>query len=1211
MLKGKVNFFLFLVLVISLAGGMVFGYLSTKPVNQKHLVDQVSSSLALLLIELDAVADRWQQVWSASGISEIQSYHEVDFFVIDGSEIVQWSGNQYLPGVRLALDEFSIRHIKTGAGDFLIRKWKFDNRRALAAIIPLHVHYKIQNEYLEPQWNKRLFNRYEVQVLELSVPQGEEVTANGIPVFRIQSSPVQTSTTDYGIGAVLFVSLFIVCFFVLFFRLTSRFIKQHPGLAFLMLAALLVGFRVLMIVFRFPVEFTHTVVFDPKYFASSDLNPSLGDLVLNSVALALLCLHLFRNYYRFRGLRTVLRPGVIKWLVSVFSVLAILFGVLFPFVVIQTIYNNSAITLNISESVYFDPLRILAFVSIVISWLSSFLFIHVFIRLLTSNKTIQLMAASLVAGGLLFVLINTLTGQLFWSSLITGMGYLVVVILFNLHKSLQRFRYVSFIYFFLAVVAFSLNSLEGLQHFSTARRIQDQNRFAHTFLIDRDDFGEFLLGEVCEKIGNDLFIQNRISGPFSSKDAVRQKVRQIFIPGYFNKYTIEIHLFGLQGDALDDGPALNVDSWIASNRQNWIRTAYDGVYFVNQPDRESARKYFVIIPVKRNELHAGTIVLELSLKRVIPENVYPELLVDNRFQQAYHSQDFSYGVFADHEIRLRSGNFNYRTHADMLNDDRLYNRGVKRDGYLHLGIADAGNSRTIVVSSPAPTATFVLADFSFLLIIGLGAIMIHLLVIGAVDFFHHERLMMSTRIQLILNLSFFIPLIAVSVITLGLTAKSNQAHLNAEYLVKARNFANEFSILSGEQGDPGYAQWFSQLASVSNLDANLFSANGRLLFASQPLIFENQLLSPYINPRAFRRVRNGDMVFIADEQVGKLHYYVAYAALYAPDDGSLRGIAAFPFFQSAYLLEKMQITVLANILSIFTAIFIVLLVISYWVSKWLTFPLQMITQKLGRISLTHSNKPLEWHSEDEIGLMVKEYNQMLSTLSESKKELERTQRERAWREIAQQVAHEIKNPLTPIKLTLQKLERLSENDPQQFKKFQKAVASILTQVDTLDGVASSFSAFAKMPEPVMRETELIGLLKSVITLHKQSAVIHFEAEADRVFIEADEQLLGRIFSNILLNSTQASHHERAVVIRVRVVLKDKNVRITFSDNGTGIDETLQDKIFLPHFSTKKSGSGLGLAIAKQGVEQMGGSIYFESTTGYGTNFYIELPRQVT
>jgi nitrogen fixation/metabolism regulation signal transduction histidine kinase len=344
-----------------------------------------------------------------------------------------------------------------------------------------------------------------------------------------------------------------------------------------------------------------------------------------------------------------------------------------------------------------------------------------------------------------------------------------------------------------------------------------------------------------------------------------------------------------------------------------------------------------------------------------------------------------------------------------------------------------------------------------------------------------------------------------------------------------------------------------------------------------------------------------------DEQVGSLRYFVAYSALNSPLDGSLIGVIGIPFYQSAYLLERMQITVLANILSIFTAIFVVLIIISYWVSRWLTFPLRMITQKIGRISLTQSNQPMEWSSDDEIGIMVREYNQMLASLSDSKQELERNQRERAWREIAQQVAHEIKNPLTPMKLMLQQAERIQESDPKMAEKIKRTIASLLSQVDTLDGIASSFSTFAKMPEPVMRKVELIELVRSVIQLHAATISVSFKTEVQSAWIQADQQLLQRILSNILLNSLQAKQDSVDLQVAVAVTRKENRIVLSVTDNGTGIDAQLQDKIFLPHFSTKKSGSGLGLAIAKQGIEQMGGSIYFESSHGSGTVFYIELP----
>jgi len=1091
----------------------------------------------------------------------------------------------------------------------LLFKWGFDQHNFLVAVVPLSIHYKIQNEYLEPWWNRDVFGRHEVSIFDANAAQGNPVQFGEAIAFKCIIPSAQFPAATDAFFTVFFYAIVILLFFVLLYRFFNSLHVAYTGISFFLLLGSFVLVRFLMIEFQFPARFISNDIFDPKYFASSELNPSLGDLVLNLVALAALCLFLFRNFYRFGKLRTTLNTSLTRWFISIFSSLAILFGALFPFVVIQTIYNNSAITLNISESIYFDILRILAFLSVVLSWISSFLFMHVFIRLLMSDSKARAFMAMLLGVGF-FILINELTGQLYSYSLLTGLVYILLVSGFRLYRSLQYFRYLTFTYFFAAVVFFAGNGLFAVNHFSTNERIVNQLKFANSFLIDKDDFGEFLLAEATEKIAGDFFIQSRLSGPFTNREAVRQKVRQVFIPGYFNKYTIDIHLYGATGDPLDELDSKNFSSWIADFDDDASRTPYEGIYFFNRPDDESTRKYLAVIPVKRGVSSAGYIVLELLLKRVIPDNVYPGLLVDNRFRQAFGSQTFSNAVWSNNEIQYWSGDFNYSTlNKSLLDDSRLYKKGVELDGYLHTASRDA-SGKTVLVSSPAPSLTFKLADFSFLIIMGLSAILVFLLLIGIIDLLRVDRLMLSARIQLILNLAFFIPLIAVSVITLGLTARSNLDQLYADYLAKSRNFTNQLSNIFTEEdageGLPGDLN-FSQLSKLANLDANLFTPYGKLQFTSQPMIFENQLLSPYINPIALDRIKRGDRFFIADERVGKLNYFVAYSALLAPGDGSLIGILGIPFFQSESLLEKMQITVLANILSIFTAIFIVLVIISYWVAKWLTFPLRMITQKLGRISLTQSNQPLEWQSDDEIGLMVREYNQMLSTLSDSKHQLERVQREKAWREIAQQVAHEIKNPLTPMKLMLQQTERLPDTDPKTLEKIRKAITSILDQVDTLDGIASSFSTFAKMPEPVMRPVELVGLLKRVVHLHDQAASVEFKSELQEVEVQTDEQLISRIFSNIILNGLQAAKEDQSVKVKVNLKRSGHTIQLSFADNGTGVQETLKDKIFLPHFSTKQSGSGLGLAIARQGIEQMGGKIYFESTWGKGTVFYIELP----
>ncbi len=244
-------------------------------------------------------------------------------------------------------------------------------------------------------------------------------------------------------------------------------------------------------------------------------------------------------------------------------------------------------------------------------------------------------------------------------------------------------------------------------------------------------------------------------------------------------------------------------------------------------------------------------------------------------------------------------------------------------------------------------------------------------------------------------------------------------------------------------------------------------------------------------------------------------------------------------------------------------------------------------------------------------MMVKEYNQMLYKLSESKAELEQTQRERAWREMAQQVDHEIKNPLTPMKLTLQQLERSLNNDADSKEKTLKALDSLLTQVEILNDIASSFSTFARMPEPDIKRIELIGLLKRAIDLHHHTGDIQFRYKGKEMFVMGDDQLLGRIFSNIILNAFQAARPGVAMLVEISVEAENDFCRITFRDNGKGIDEKVAERVFIPHFSTKRSGSGLGLAIAKQGIEHMRGKIWFESEAGEGTTFYIELPSNTT
>ena len=243
--------------------------------------------------------------------------------------------------------------------------------------------------------------------------------------------------------------------------------------------------------------------------------------------------------------------------------------------------------------------------------------------------------------------------------------------------------------------------------------------------------------------------------------------------------------------------------------------------------------------------------------------------------------------------------------------------------------------------------------------------------------------------------------------------------------------------------------------------------------------------------------------------------------------------------------------------------------------------------------------------------MIEEYNKMILALEDNAYKLARSERESAWREMAKQVAHEIKNPLTPLKLGVQLLEKSwKENDPNFSKKFEKFSKSFIEQIESLSNIASEFSNFAKMPDTTFTDVNLTEVIEQSIKVFSKlnDLEIDFTNRAGKeVIVKGDLDHLLRIFNNLLKNAVEAIPDY--VEGRIEITLEERRgtVHIAVGDNGKGIPETLRERIFHPNFTTKSSGTGLGLAFVKQAVENMMGSVSFKTTDNEGTSFYIDLP----
>jgi nitrogen fixation/metabolism regulation signal transduction histidine kinase len=358
-----------------------------------------------------------------------------------------------------------------------------------------------------------------------------------------------------------------------------------------------------------------------------------------------------------------------------------------------------------------------------------------------------------------------------------------------------------------------------------------------------------------------------------------------------------------------------------------------------------------------------------------------------------------------------------------------------------------------------------------------------------------------------------------------------------------------------------------------------------------------------------RIVLNGERQVVTSEQIGTLHYSNAYAAVLSPQTGRVSAVVSLPFFESVSYLQRSQILILSNILQVFVVVFLIFTLLSFLAADNLAFPIRFITKKLRQTTFAGENKPLEWSARDEIGMLVNEYNRMVRNLEDSKRALARSEKESAWREMAKQVAHEIKNPLTPMKLTLQQMEQNLRSGELDSEKSKKSVDVLLRQVEILNAIASSFSMFARMPAPAPQRLDLAKLLSETTNLFvtSENADVSFVAPSEPCWVSVDPASFGRAVSNILINATQARAEGRKLALSVTVTRTATNVVVAIGDNGIGIPIDLQEHIFQPQFTTKEAGSGLGLIMARQIVLQASGRIWFESIPGQGTTFFIELP----
>jgi len=400
-----------------------------------------------------------------------------------------------------------------------------------------------------------------------------------------------------------------------------------------------------------------------------------------------------------------------------------------------------------------------------------------------------------------------------------------------------------------------------------------------------------------------------------------------------------------------------------------------------------------------------------------------------------------------------------------------------------------------------------------------------------------------------------------------------------------------------------------QIADVQNVNFNIYDLEGELIKSSRPR-FEEDSISNCLDVEVLNKLEaSANKRYVEENSLAGDKYQASYTYI---NDNKFKpiGILNLPYYEDPTFNDMELKEFLTRLGGVYLIMLLIAIGLAYFISKYITRSLDAVTEMLGQTDLTKRNKKIFIEdSSSEIGKLVTSYNSMIDELEQSAVKLARSEREQAWREMAKQVAHEIKNPLTPMRLSVQSFERkFDPKDPNIKTKVAEYSKTLIQQIDTMSSIASAFSNFAKMPAQQNETLNVVNVVKLALDIFNEN-YIHFICDEEEIIAKLDKTQLIRVVTNLVKNAIQAVPEVESPRILVSVASEGNNLKISVADNGIGIADDFTEKIFEPKFTTKSSGMGLGLGMVKNIVETYNGKIDCTSQPGKGTVFTVWFPKE--
>lgn len=591
-----------------------------------------------------------------------------------------------------------------------------------------------------------------------------------------------------------------------------------------------------------------------------------------------------------------------------------------------------------------------------------------------------------------------------------------------------------------------------------------------------------------------------------------------------------------------------------------------------------------------------------------PKNhsIYLEFYKDkniNRFATD-NLKNYSFSIYKNNILDYKFGNYLY---PNSLKNFISQNDGIhKGNRYKHLILNNLNHNKTIVVTIEYERWLRFVAPFSIIFFALLLSYFLYVCFYEGHTYFRNSfHGKMQITILLTSTFSFcIVGLVSFLFLNNNIKKKTEISQYKQTNIIRNRletNISDENSLTNND--------YLLDLAETFICDIKIYDLNGNLI--NSTLSYHSHFDdNQSINKEAYNIIYYEGAGYYMQKEVYGNEDCNSYYFPILDKNNELIAILNVPYFDSDSEYDDRISNFILNYINIIIVLLCISSIIMILITRKTLKPLKIIEDQMGKTTFGVANEPIKWDSRDEIGALIRQYNKMLNQLENTANQLARNERENAWREMARQVAHEIKNPLTPMRLNIEYLQMLWERkDPDFESNFKETLSSLLEQIDTLSKIATAFSNYAKLPENTPTTFDLSELLKSTIKLYdveKNISITLIYNDKEEWPLFADRNNLGRVFGNIIKNGIQAIGTETG---HIEVILNKlgERYKVQISDSGCGIKEEDKAKIFFPNFTTKSSGMGVGLSVSQNIVQAMGGNITFSSKDGIGTVFTIDLP----